>query len=66
MLLTTHVARKTFITALCASNMPDHEIQRMSGHASSKELKIYKGHDARGTRDHLIALFEPISMVKSA
>lgn len=66
MLLTTHVARKTFITALCASQMPDHEIQRMSGHSSSKELKIYKGHDAGGIRKHLIALFEPVSIVKSA
>jgi integrase len=66
MFLTTHVARKTFITALSASNMPDHEIQMLSGHSSVKELKVYKGRNADSIRNQMIALFEPISIVKSA
>ena len=31
MFLTTHVARKTFVSMLCSSNMPDHEIQSLTG-----------------------------------
>lgn len=64
--LTTHVARRTFITALSAGNMPDHEIQMLSGHSSVKELKVYKGRNADSIRNQMIALFEPISIVKSA
>ncbi len=66
MFLTTHVARKTFITALSMSNMPDHEIQMLSGHSSSKELRVYKGRDSANIRNQLIALFEPGSIFKSA
>lgn len=66
MFLTTHVARKTFISLLCSSNMPDHEIQSLSGHASSREMKVYKGIDKSSIRNQMIALFEPISITKSA
>lgn len=66
MFLTTHVARKTFVSMLCSSNMPDHEIQSLTGHASNREMKVYKGIDKSSIRDQMIALFESISIVKSA
>lgn len=66
MFLTTHVARKTFVSMLCSSNMPDHEIQSLTGHASSREMKVYKGVDKSSIRNQMIALFEPISIIKSA
>ena len=66
MFLTTHVARKTFISMLCSSNMPDHEIQSLTGHASSREMNVYKGLDRSRIRDQMIALFEQVSITKSA
>jgi integrase len=56
--LTTHVARKTAISLMCASNMPDHEIQSISGHSSSKEMTVYKGVDRRRIKESLAKLFQ--------
>ena len=56
--LTTHIGRKTFISLLCAENMPDHEIMAMSGHSSSKEMRMYKGVNRKQVVDGMKRVFE--------
>jgi len=53
-----HSGRRSFITHLCANNMPDHEIQSLSGHASSKEIRPYRGILSQNVRAGLIRTFE--------
>lgn len=56
--LTTHIGRKTFISILCADNMPDHEIMSLSGHSSSKEIKVYKGVNRTLVLERMKRVFE--------
>jgi len=56
--LSSHVARRTCVSLLSSINMPDHEIQSVTGHASSKEMKPYRGIFRQNVREGLIRAFE--------
>ena len=58
--LTTHIGRKTFTTLLSSGNMSDHEIQSMTGHSSSKEMRPYKGIDKEKVKEGLKRCFENV------
>lgn len=64
--LSMHTARKTAVSLMCFNNMPDHLIQNISGHASNKEMLVYKSIDRLKIRDGLTSLFEPKDISKSA
>ena len=58
MYLTTHVGRKTYVSQMCASNIPDHEIQSVTGHTSNKSMRVYKGVNQSRVVDGMRMVFE--------
>jgi integrase len=63
--LSMHTARRTAVSLMCFSSMPDHLIQNISGHSSSKEALVYKSIDRVKIRDGLINLFDPKDIAKT-